>query len=80
MTIEIVRDFFAWCSVINIGLLLWWFLIITFARDWVYRTHSKWSKISVDSFNTIHYGGMLFFKIAIFLFNLVPYFALRIVG
>ncbi len=80
MTLEIVRDTLAWCSVINIGLLLWWFLFITFAHDWTYRYHSKWFKLSLEKFDTIHYVGITFFKISIFLFNLVPYFALRIVG
>ena len=80
MTLEIIRDTFAWCSVINIGLLLWWFLFIALAHDWVYRMHSKWFKIPVEKFDTIHYAGITFFKISIFLFNLVPYFALRIVG
>ncbi len=80
MTLEIVRDTLAWCSVINIGLLLWWFLFITFAHDWTYRYHSKWFKLSLEQFDTIHYVGITFFKISIFLFNLVPYFALRIVG
>jgi hypothetical protein len=70
MTIEVVRDILAWCAVINIGLLLWWF----------YRFHSKWFNLSVDRFDAIHYAGMAAFKMGIWLFNLVPYFALRIVG
>ena len=80
MTLEIIRDTLAWCAVINIGLLLWWFLFIILAHDWTYRFHSKWFKLSVETFDTIHYAGIASFKIAIFLFNLVPYFALRIVG
>jgi len=42
--------------------------------------HSKWFNLSVDKFDAIHYSGMALFKIGIFLFNLVPYLALRIVG
>ena len=80
MTIEIVRDFFAWCSVINICLLIVWFLLFLLARNWMYRVHSKWFKLSGDNFDVIHYSGMAVFKIAIWLFNLTPYFALRIVG
>ena len=80
MTIELIRNALAWCAVINIGLLLWWFLFFTLAHDWVYRIHSKWFDISVEKFDAIHYGAMAFFKIGIFLFNLAPYFALRIVG
>ena len=80
MTVELLRDFFGWCAVINIGLLLWWFLIITFAHDWVYQMHSRWFKLSIESFDSIHYAGMAFLKISIFLFSIVPYLALRIVG
>jgi len=79
MTIGTMRTVLGWCSIINMGLLLWWFLILVFAHDWVYRFHSKWFKLSVESFDTIHYAGIAFFKIAVFVFNIVPYFALRIV-
>ena len=80
MTLEIIRDALGWCAVINIGLLLWWFLFILFAHDWTYRYHSKWFKLSVERFDAIHYSGIALFKISIFVFNLVPYFSLRIVG
>ena len=80
MTIEIIRDVLAWCAVINIGLLLWWVLFLTLAHDFVYRFHGKWFKLPVERFDAIHYTGIVFFKICIFLFNIVPYFALRIVG
>jgi hypothetical protein len=81
MTIEIIRAVVAWCSVINIGLLILWYLFFTLAHDWTYRCHTKWFKnLSVERFDAIHYAGMALFKIGILLFNLVPYFALRIVG
>jgi hypothetical protein len=80
MELETIRAFFAWCSVINIGLLLWWALFLLLAHDWTYRLHSKWFRISVEQFDTIHYAGMAFFKLSILLLNLAPYFALRIIG
>jgi hypothetical protein len=80
MTVKIICEFLAWCSVINVGLLLFWFLWFTLAHDFVYRIHGKWLKLSVERFDAIHYAGMTFFKICIFLFNVVPYIALRLVG
>ena len=80
MELTMIRAFFAWCSVINLALLLWWVLFLLFAHDWTYRFHSKWFKISVEKFDAIHYAGMGIFKISIILFNLVPYLALRIVA
>ena len=79
MTVEQISDVLAWCSVINIGLLLWWFLMFALAHDFVYRLHGKWFKLTVERFDAIHYAGMAFFKIGIFLLNIVPYLAIRIV-
>jgi len=80
MTVEIIRDVLAWCSVINVGLLLWWLAWFMLAHDFMYRFHGKWFKVSVERFDYINYALLGFFKISIILFNLVPYFALRIVG
>ena len=80
MTIEIVREALLWCSVINIGILLFWFVAIALAHDLAYRIHSKFFKISTETFDTVHYAGMTAFKIFIFVVNIVPYCALLIVG
>ena len=80
MTVQIVRDTLLWCSIINIAFLLWWFLVLTFAHDWVYRMHSKWFKLSPESFDAIHYAAIAFYKLCIFLFYIIPYIALHIVA
>jgi hypothetical protein len=80
MTLETVRAVFAWCSVINMVLLLLWFLFFALAHDWIHKIHSKWFNLSVEKFDSLHYTGMVIFKICILLFNLVPYLAMRIVG
>ncbi len=79
MDILMIRAFLGWCTIINIGFLLYWFMMIAFAHDWVYRVHSKWFKMSVERFDALHYAGIAGFKIAIFVFNIAPYFALRII-
>ena len=80
MALETVRAVFAWCTVINLGLFIWWFLLFVMAHDWMYRLHGRWFKLSVEKFDALHYAGMALFKIALLMFNLVPYLALRIVG
>ncbi len=80
MAIDLVRDVLLWCFIINIGILLWWFLFFSLAHGWVYRFHGKWFKMPVEKFDAIHYAAMAFYKICIFVFNIVPYFALCIVG
>jgi hypothetical protein len=80
MTLELVRNVLGWCAVINLGLLIWWLLFVLLAHDWTYRIHSKWFQLTRERFDAFHYAGMGMFKMFIFFFNLVPYFALRIVG
>ncbi len=80
MTLEIIRDTLAWGAVINIILLILWFLFFALAHDWMYRWHSKWFTLSIERFDSIHYAGMALLKVGIWLFFLGPYLALRIVG
>ena len=71
-------DFLFWSAVINLGLLLVSFLAFTLGSDFIYKFHGKWYDIKKDEFNTIIYSGMLFYKICILFFNIVPYVVLRI--
>ena len=80
MTMETIRTVFAWCAVINIGMLLFWFLFFALAHNWLYKIHSKWFKLSTETFDAIHYAGMAVYEVSILLFILGPYIALRIVG
>ncbi len=80
MNIFVLKNFFLWCTVINFVMLLIWFLMIAFAGDWVYKLHGRWYPIARETFNAIHYSGMLIYKLCVFFFNLVPYSALLIIG
>lgn len=80
MTSDTMQAVLGWCSIINIVMLLLWFLLFVAAHNWIYRMHTRWFKITVEQFNAIHYAGIAFFKILILFFNIIPYFALRIAG
>ena len=76
MTTADLQSLLLWCVGMNYGLLLVWFGAFTVAHDWMYRTHRRWFKLSVETFDAIHYAGMAFYKISIVLLNLVPLMAL----
>ena len=78
MVIELAQEILGWCSLINVALLLIWFLFIVFAHDWMFRIHTRWFKLSSEKFDAIHYAGIGLFKMTIVIFNVVPYLALRI--
>lgn len=79
MTLEMLQSVLGWSAIINMAILLWWFLIIMYARDWIYQLHSKFYDITKEHFNLLHYAGIMLYKIAIWLLFIVPYIALRIV-
>tara|TARA_B100001964_G_C14111379_1_gene543989 strand:+ start:97 stop:351 length:255 start_codon:yes stop_codon:yes gene_type:complete len=78
ITIENLRTLLGWCSVINMGMLAVWSLAFVFARGFVFRMHTRWFNISEERFDEIHYTMMGYYKLAVFLFNLVPYLVLRL--
>lgn len=80
MTTDLVLGVLGWSMVINFGILLIWWICLMTAHDWVYKFHCKWFKLSAERFDEIHYSSIAIFKICIFIFNLAPYFALRIIG
>ncbi len=77
---DYLLDFLLWSSIINLGLLLISFLAFTLGRNFIYRVHGKWYDIKKEEFNTIIYSCMMFYKICILFFNVVPYIVLRILG
>ena len=81
MTIVELRDAIFWCWVINFGVLLWWWLWLVTAHDWVYQIHTRWVGVSIakESFDAIHYGGLAFYKILNITFFIVPWIALHII-
>jgi hypothetical protein len=42
----------------------------------MYRLHSRWFNLSVETFDAIHYASMALYKIGIMLLNITPLIAL----
>ena len=76
MPIDEIKAILLWCIAINYAILFIWFGAFVLAHDWMYRLHSRWFKLSVDTFDTIHYASMVAYKLGIILLNLVPLIAL----
>jgi len=82
MDIEMLTRFFMWCTILNVALLFLSFLIVAFGfgSDFVYRMHSKWFAMPRDAFNSALYLLIGVYKILVFVFNIVPWIALTIIG
>lgn len=76
MNIHDIKDALLWCILFNYLILLLWSGLFIFAREWMYRLHSRWFRLAPETFDALHYGGLALYKICILLFNLVPWLAL----
>ena len=78
MTIETLRHFFAWCSVINYSLLIFWFILSLAAHGFFVRLSGRFFNVSAETYDRINLSAMFYFKLAIWLFNITPYLVLRL--
>ena len=79
-SIETIREFLGWCSVINISILVLSTIMLTVMRGWVVSFHAKTSGVDEADLPKIYFEYLGNYKILIFVFNLVPYLALRIMA
>jgi len=79
MDIETARNALLWCTVINYGFLIFWVVLYALARTSLHRLWGCWFRLTTEQFDALNFGGMMIYKLGIFLFNLVPYVALIIV-
>jgi hypothetical protein len=51
MTINEIKEGLLWCVGINYALLLIWLGVFIYAHDWLYRMHTRWFRLSVETFD-----------------------------
>jgi len=78
--IDTLTEFFCWCSVINIAMLLMATLMLTSMRGFISGIHSKMSGLGKSELSVVYFQYLANYKIAVVMLNLVPYIALKIVS
>lgn len=78
--IQLLTSFFMWCSIINVGILIFWSLILMFASDFVYKMQNMFLPIARESYNKLIFSFLGLFKLLFIVFNLVPYLVLLILS
>ena len=80
MTIETIREFFGWCAVINTGLLMLSSIFVIAIRGVALRIHGKMFNLDEKYLSQAYFQFLAQYKIAIIVLNVVPYFALKVMG
>ena len=79
MNIEMLSQFFLWCSIINIVISLLVFIVVVIGKNRVYSIHSKLFNVSEEKSAEVIYSSMVNYKTIIFVFNIIPYIAIQII-
>jgi len=76
--IQTITSFLGWCTVINLGLYLLTVLMLLGFREPVKNIHSKLFAVSSEKLDELYFNYLGNFKMAIIIFNISPYFALKL--
>ena len=79
-TIETITEFFGWCSVINIGILVLSSILVIAIRGTAVRIHGKMFNLDERTLSEAYLQYLAQYKIATIVFSIVPYFALKLMG
>ena len=79
MTPDALTEFFGWCTILNTGLLLFSTIILILFREPVTRLHGRLMGIDPETLAIEYLRYLGYYKLAIIIFNLAPYLALKII-
>ena len=80
MELHVLREFFMWCTLINMGFLVCTAMMCVLCRPFIIRVHGKMFGLTEATINTMLYGYLAFYKIVFIVFCLIPYLALTIIN
>ena len=80
MDFKKIRAILGWSTVINMGLMILNILFFMSSKDWMYEFHSNFFTISFETYNALWFMILGVWSTLIWVFNLIPYFVLVIVG
>ncbi len=75
-SIDTLREFLGWCTVINMGLVIVTSVFLGAMRGMITGILSKMFGLSEDDLLRSYFGYVAQYKIAVIVFNFVPYIAL----
>lgn len=70
--------FLGWCTVVNIGILVFATLFLILFKRFVIRFHSQAFGIDASELPKIYFNYLANYKIVVLVFNFAPYIALKI--
>ena len=79
-SMEALTTFLGWCTAINAGLLIVASIFLATLGGSTSKIHGKMFRLSEVDLSRAYFQYLAQYKLAIFVFNLVPYIALKLMS
>ncbi len=79
-SLEAVTTFFGWTTVINVALLFLSSIAVITARGAISRIHGRMFGLQAADLSRAYFGYIGQYKIAVIVFSLAPYLALKLMA
>lgn len=80
MSINELTAFLGWCTIVNMGVLIFSTLFITLLKSFAIDVHSKLLGIDAAELPKMYFSYLANYKIMVLMFNFAPYIALKILA
>ncbi len=80
MTISELTGLLGWCTLLNFGMLITAAIVLALGRQPVAKIQARFWGLQQHEIEAAYLNYLANYKILVFIFNLVPYLALRIMG
>lgn len=80
MTLSQFTELLGWASILNFGMLMFASLVLMLMKPYITSIHSKMFSIPENELTTIYFNYLANYKILTFVFIVMPYLALKIMG
>lgn len=75
-----LTTFFGWCTVLSLGMGILGAVSLMLFRDFVKAVHSTLFGVDEGELDALYFQYLGNYKIAVIVFNLIPYLALKILS
>ena len=75
-----ITTFLGWCTVVNSGIYAITAIALTLFRNTIKDMQSKLTGVPAEKLDELYFNYLGNFKLAIIIFSLTPYFALKVIG
>ena len=78
MNFDIITDFFMWCSIINVSIIFISVIVFSLFSNFSYNNNKNLFSGNEIEFKKVIYTILLYYKVIVIVFNIVPFLVLTI--